>query len=178
MRKSKSLAWLGGTLLLAGMAFAIQTNERALKDKDLNKLSRAIGDYVEALNAGSGTMEAEAQVAEEIESLKRKTSKLKVESVLALPADLGQAVWLANEYNRKKAKAGKVETKSIEFGSLFTKKDPLKVTFAIPNGYKPKKSWPFVLAIPRWIKRPKSITARTGPMRNSAMGHRGDSRDA
>lgn len=157
MRNSKSTAWLVGGLLLAGAAFAVQKTERALSDRDLTKLSKAIAGYLEALEEGKGAMEAEADVSEEIQDLQKKVEKAEAESIFALPADLGQAIWLSHEYHRnKRAKPGKVDTFEYLRANLFTKKNPLEYTVALPNGYKPKERWPLIIAIPPVDQDPKA----------------------
>ncbi len=151
------MAWLAGSILLAGAAFALQTTERSLSDRDLSKLSKAIGEYFEALEEGKGAMEAEAEISEQFQDLQKKVDKAGAESILALPADLGQAIWLSHEYHRnKRAKPGKVATFEYLRGNLFTKKNPLEYTVALPNGYKPKERWPLVIAIPPVDQDPKA----------------------
>ena len=157
MRNSKTITWMMGGLLLVGAAWAVQKTERALSDRDLTKLAKSLGEYSAALVEGKGALEAEAEVVKAMEGVQKKVEKEGAESILALPADLGQALWLSHEYHRnKRAKAGRVDTFKHEREGLFPKKNPLEYTVALPNGYKPKERWPLIIAIPPVDQDPKA----------------------
>ncbi|MEM9382096.1 MAG: hypothetical protein AAGB93_19225, partial [Planctomycetota bacterium] len=142
-----------GLLGAALAAFAVATplvgpdGDRALKDKDIKKLSNELAGWFEALDARKGKLDAEESVREELDKLNSKKGKdLKSGDILASPADMGAVIYMANRYDKKQPKrgAGKIMMKSGDGGRG-------SVEYAVwsPAKYKPKSGpYPLVLTIP------------------------------
>ena len=172
MRNHKTTFLTAASLLfVAGAAFAWQQSERTLKDNDLKKLSKSMAAYFEAKGEDKGLLEAEVEVAEEAAGLARKLSKQKSQDIFSFPLDLGQALWLSNEYDRKKAKKGKV-TEVVIKERYYSKKNPLKIQVALPNKYNPKQAWPLIIAIPPVDQTPSEHLGKdweSGEFRDGAI---------
>jgi hypothetical protein len=150
---SKSLL----TLLVASLTLSFvavpQDDGRYLKDRDLGKLASALGKYVEAANARSKLLEAEHAVQNEMEKLAKKLKKAPVPDIMALPEDLGQALFLSRNYPKVRGlKPGKVLEAEYEgFNDMV-----LPYAVWAPSKYDAKKkAYPLFLTIPAEDEQPK-----------------------
>ena len=86
----------GATLGLAFAALAVATPllpqaERKLKDSDVKKVSKALGDYYVALEANKGILEAEADFIEQVKKVNEK--KLKGGQLLGYLGDMNEVIY-------------------------------------------------------------------------------------
>ncbi len=142
----------GASLGLAFAALAVATPflpqaERQLKDSEVKKVAKALGDYYVALDAGKGKLQAEADFIEEIEKVNEK--KLKGGNLLASLGDMSQVIYAANGYERKAPKRanGAVVDKSLDTSRV----EGGKVDYAVwtPAKYKPKAGpYTLILSLP------------------------------
>jgi hypothetical protein len=145
--RTKLLLALAAPLALLVAPGAAQA--RYLKDRDVNKLGVALGDYIEASTAKKGIMLAEAKVREEMDKLSKRLKDAPEPDILACPADLGAALWLANGYAKKRVKKGKVE--DYEYTEReFSEENPLRYAVSTPSKYavKQESPYPVILVIP------------------------------
>ncbi len=142
----------GASLGLALAAFAVATPllpqaERKLKDSDVKKVSKALGDYYVALEKGKGRLEAEADFIEQVQKVNEK--KLKGGQLLASLGDMNEVIYKANGYERKAPKRanGAVIDKSLKSSRVAGG----TVDYAVwtPAKYKPKAGpYTLILTIP------------------------------
>ena len=131
--------------------------ERVLKDGDMKTLAKRFGEWFEVLDENKDTLETKYAVGEEIKKLNKK--KLKGGNILKHTADLGFAIYSANNYGRKdpRGAAGKVVMRKVERGDLV-------VEYAIwtPPKYRGSKGpYPVIISIPEEGENPKDhITNR------------------
>ncbi len=150
------------TLLLASFTLSFvavpQDDGRYLKDRDLAKLATALGNYVEAANTRSKLLEAEHDVQGEMDKLAKKLKKAPVPDILALPEDLGQALFLSRNYPKARGlKPGKILDAEYEgFDSIVRGKGALPYAVWAPSKYDAKKAtYPLFLTIPAEGEEPK-----------------------
>ncbi|MEZ6020380.1 MAG: hypothetical protein R3F17_09850 [Planctomycetota bacterium] len=148
MRNPKTLLFAAGSVVLAaGVAFAFQDKGRELSDKDLAKVSKAMGEYFQARAENKDSISPLGEIHESIAGLEKKLSKARSQNLLAFPDDLGRALWLSNDYGKKKVKKGKVdELKYTE--RFYSKENPLNYVVATPGKYNAAEAWPLIIAIP------------------------------
>lgn len=155
---SKSLL----TLLLASTALSFvavpQEEGRYLKDRELSKLASAMGDFVEAASTRKGLLEAEQSVQSEMDKVAKKLKKAPVPDILALPADLGKALFLSRAYDKVRGlKTGKVHDAEYEaFEKIIPGQGPLLYSVWTPAKYDAKKNtYALFIAIPSEDEKPK-----------------------
>ena len=127
-------------------------DERLLEERDLRKVTGALGEWLTALNEGEDTLEPESDFREELQKINEK--KLKGETdLLSSPADLGAILYGANDYPRKRVKgAGKVTMKSADRGGR-------TIEYAVwaPSKYKAKSGpYPLIISIPEEGENPEA----------------------
>ncbi|QDV07367.1 hypothetical protein Poly30_28910 [Planctomycetes bacterium Poly30] len=158
MRFPTSFGTAGLGLACAALAAAsplITQASRQLKDSDIKKVASTLGDYFEAIAEGKGMLEAEADFYEEVNKVNEK--KLKDGDLLALTADVNQAIYMSNGYERKAPKRanGSVIEKSYKTSRVQSG----SVDYAVwtPAKYKPKDG-PFalIITIPEEGKSPEN----------------------
>ena len=137
-----STLWASCTATMALTALAIATQEPLLRETDLRKLGQAFSAYLEAVAENSGVFEAQEEVATELEKVSKKIDG---RDPLSSPADIGQALWLSNEYHKKRVKKGKVEATSYDF--FFFGEDGLEYAVWVPKDYNGKEPTPVLLVI-------------------------------
>lgn len=144
--KAARIALAGAACSAVALASPLVTaqDDRLLDDRDLRKVTGALGEWLEALNEGEDTLEAETDFREELEKLNEKTLKGETD-VLSSPADLGAILYGANDYPRKRVKgAGKVTMKSADRGGR-----TIEYALWAPSKYKAKSGpYPLIISIP------------------------------
>ena len=135
---------------LAAPLVSVQ-DERILEDRDLRKVTGALGEWLEALNEGEDTLEAEAEFREELEKINEKKLKGEVD-LLSSPADLGALLYGSIDYPRKRVKgAGKVTMKSADRGGR-----TIEYALWAPSKYKAKSGpYPLIISIPEEGENPQ-----------------------
>ena len=130
-------------LALATPLLASPLQERQLKDSDLKKLAEKLGDFMEAKKEKKGIAKTEVELGEVLEKL---TKKLKGGDPLALPSDMGRALWLSQRYDKARTKKGKLVDETFEDTFIGG-----ELTFAVwtPKSYNPKsQAYPLIITIP------------------------------
>ena len=131
--------------------------QRTLKDRDLKNVAKRLGAWFEMLDEGKDTLETEYEFREELKKFNEK--KLKGGDLLKLTADLGFAIYGANDYGRKNTRGatGKVITRKVERGDLV-----VEYSIWTPAKYRGNKGpYPVIISIPEEGENPKDhITNR------------------
>lgn len=123
--------------------------QEGIKAADVKTLGKDLAKYVEAWRKNKGLDVARADVAERLDSLKKK---LKDREPLALTADIGKALWEALDYpSAKGLKKGHVD--DVQF---VDKENQLDLKYAIwaPSKYDFKKAYPVIFCIPGKGEKP------------------------
>lgn len=148
----------GVGLGLACAAFAMATPylpqaDRKLKDQDVKKVAKALGDWYETLeNKNKGKLEAEADFMEEMAKVSDK--KLKGGDLLASLGDMNQVIYMANGYERKAPKRanGSVIEKEVELS-----RGNIEYAVWTPAKYRPKEGpYTLIITIPEVGKTPEN----------------------
>lgn len=142
------LSTFAPALLLLPLALALRpaVQEPHLSDSDLKKLGAALKEYIEE----SASTEAALEVKEQMDKLEKKLSKTPVQGdILASPADLGLAYWLAYDYAKKRGPKGKVSEEEYVFERAgFTKREPFEYAIWAPYKYSAKNGpYPLILSL-------------------------------
>jgi hypothetical protein len=143
MMLTLSLLLFAGVPALVGMRPALEDMTKG----DRESLGKAIAKYMLAQTKQKDLDKARTEISDEFDKLKKK---LKGRDPLALPADLGRALWLSFDYEQQtKAKKGKVVT----FGGSYdpsAKEGKPQFEYAVwaPTKYNPKQAYPLILCIP------------------------------
>lgn len=121
-----------------------------LKEADHKKVGSKIQEWIEAKVENEGVSEAAEELWEEVDKWSKK-KPVKDLDPLSLTADLGRALWWANEYDRQKGIVkGKVKTEDEEE----YRGSPLPYTIHAPAKYSPKEAYPLVMIIADEAKEP------------------------
>lgn len=147
--RTAAVLGLGAVLWLA--AAARPSPEEVLKPAEIESLGKLISDYRKAAEETKGVDKATEKFIDELEKLKKRTKR----DLLALPADLGRALWQSFDYEKRASALKKGSIK--EMGFLRTKDDKdseLKYALWVPAKYDPKKAYPLILTIPDKGKKP------------------------
>lgn len=156
MIHKRFLAITAALLALQAPSWAAAQADQYLEPRDLKKLGDSIRDYIEARIDNKRINDAEGDVREQMEKLKRKLEKTPAKGdLLASPGDLGQAMWASYDYGRKRPKKGKVESLKYVSEGLYTKKEPLEYAIWAPTKYSAKNAYPLVITIPDQDVDPK-----------------------
>lgn len=147
--RSAALLGLGAVAWLA--AAATPPPEEVLKSAEIDSLGKLIAEYRKAAEETKGVDKATEKFIDELEKLKKRVKR----EPLALPADLGRALWESFDYDKR---AGALKKGSIaEMKFLRSKEDAkseLKYALWVPAKYDPKKAYPLILTIPDKGKKP------------------------
>lgn len=126
---------------LVAVSGALPFREDPLRPSDHDALGKQFAAYLKAKRKDEGTDKARAQIADELERIRKK---VKGRDALALTMDLGKALWQSYDYeNARGVTKGKV--KEISY-----KEEGLELNYALwaPAKYDPKKAYPLILCIP------------------------------
>lgn len=135
-----ALSVIGGAMALTAAAPApVLAQDPYLRDSDLAKLGKTIGEFFTAKTEKKGILESEEAFDEQLLKLQKKLKKAPVESLMESPSDLGRALWLAAEYpKQKKIRKGKIE--EIVYQGGYFKDTPLTYTRWVPSKYDSKRA--------------------------------------
>ena len=117
-----------------------------LKEHELGGVGDAIAECIASLAPGSKVDRAKAQAELQEEFAKLEKRATGDRPMLALPADLGRALWLAQAYDKQRVRAGRVE--AVETKSPFG--GEVEYAVSVPADYNPRKgiSHPLLLILP------------------------------
>ena len=142
-------------LFAAGLTSAalLRTSEPVLKGNDHTRMGKDVGAYWDALKEEKGINEAYEKVASTYEKLHKKALKpLDGEELLSSVADWQRIFFLAQSYNDRGVKKGKVEDRTYE-DDLF---GDYRMLIQTPKGYSSKSGpHPLLIVIPPAGKTPE-----------------------
>jgi hypothetical protein len=125
---------------------SLTAGDEVLKGADRDALAKALAKYMTAQTKQKDLDKARTEISDEFDKLKKKLKR----DPLALPADLGRALWESFDYDQQtKAKKAKVVT----FGASYdpnAKEGKPQFEYAVwaPAKYNPKQAYPLILCIP------------------------------
>ncbi|MEM9802580.1 MAG: hypothetical protein AAGA20_19800 [Planctomycetota bacterium] len=148
------------TAVLGGIAAAVafsapfvqEGGERLLSDRDMSKLSRELTDWFTALEERKGRLDAEEGLRKELDKINSK--KLKDRNLLSSPSDLGQLIYLGNDYAKKQPRrgAGKISMRQLDGG----KRGTVDYAAWFPAKYRPKDGpYRVIITIPEEGENPE-----------------------
>jgi hypothetical protein len=125
--------------------------DETFKQSEIDKLGKLIANYVSARSANKGLDKAQEDFKRELDSMEKRLKR----DPLAMPDDMGKALWSSNEYDKnQKLHRGKVD--QIDEPSYFEEKGKLGYALWLPAKYDPRKPYPVLLCIPDAGEDPKT----------------------
>jgi hypothetical protein len=138
-----------------------------LKPNEVEGLAKKLTEYIEARSENKGLDKVQEAVAKELEKIEKRIKR----DPLSLPAEIGQALWQALEYDKKGSlPKGKVATQKL--AAYWDAKAEFEYAYWVPARYDPRKPYPLLLCIPDQGERPTDhLTERwaDADLRNGAI---------
>jgi hypothetical protein len=137
-------------LALALAAARLPAPAGELSERDHKAIGESLAAYFAARDKGEGITDALASLNETLEKIEKKA---KGRAALAMVEDLGQAFWLAEEYDQEKGvKKGRIDTYEAEVRPEWT----FSYALHAPKKYDPRRGgYPLLLCIPDKGEKPE-----------------------
>jgi hypothetical protein len=142
---SYSKVFLLLTLLATATAsLAALTPQDALKPADHETLGKKIAEFVAARRNNKGADKALEELGKELDKQEKKAKR----SLLALPGDLGKALWASYDYDKSTSAVKKGKVAVEDMPAYYGEKQKLGYAVWAPAKYVPQQAYPLILCLP------------------------------